>query len=101
MVRQICQEAGFNPEVAQTVSDPFLILSMVAAGMGVTILPRLALASTMVPAGAVVRQTNPRGSREIFMLVPRDLVGSHTVSAVLSAITRISGSAWELESATG
>lgn len=35
--RQICQEAGFNPQVAQTVSDPFLILSMVAAGVGVAL----------------------------------------------------------------
>lgn len=35
--RQICQESGFNPLVAQTVSDPFLILSMVAAGVGVAL----------------------------------------------------------------
>lgn len=53
MARQICQEAGFNPEVAQTVSDPFLILSMVAAGMGVAlisseIIPVLPEAATWV-----------------------------------------------------
>lgn len=35
--RQACQVAGFVPNVVQTVSDPFLILSMVAAGVGVTI----------------------------------------------------------------
>ncbi len=96
-----CRHEGFEPTIAFTNDNFGAVVGLVAAGMGVTILPRLALASTMVPAGAVVRQTNPRGSREIFMLVPRDLVGSHTVSAVLSAITRISGSAWELESATG
>lgn len=37
LARQICQGAGFNPQVAQTVSDPFLILSMVAAGVGVAL----------------------------------------------------------------
>lgn len=37
IARQICQGAGFNPQVAQTVSDPFLVLSMVAAGVGVTL----------------------------------------------------------------
>lgn len=37
VARQICQGAGFNPQVAQTVSDPFLILSMVAAGVGVAL----------------------------------------------------------------
>ncbi|WP_417234242.1 LysR family transcriptional regulator [Arthrobacter sp.] len=35
--RQACQGAGFLPDVVQAVSDPFLILSMVAAGVGVTI----------------------------------------------------------------
>lgn len=34
---QLCQSAGFNPEVSQTVSDPFLLLSLVAAGVGVTL----------------------------------------------------------------
>jgi DNA-binding transcriptional LysR family regulator len=37
VARQTCLAAGFTPEVAQAVSDPFLILSMVAAGVGVTI----------------------------------------------------------------
>lgn len=37
MARQACQSAGFMPDVVQAVSDPFLILSMVAAGVGVTI----------------------------------------------------------------
>ncbi|WP_178945721.1 LysR substrate-binding domain-containing protein [Kocuria sp. TGY1127_2] len=36
---QICHAAGFQPEIAQAVSDPFLIVSMVAAGVGITILP--------------------------------------------------------------
>lgn len=42
--RQLCLAAGFAPDVAQAVSDPFLILSMVAAGMGVTI-----VASEVIP----------------------------------------------------
>ncbi|WP_291279232.1 LysR substrate-binding domain-containing protein [Galactobacter sp.] len=37
MARQVCLAAGFAPDVAQAVSDPFLVLSMVAAGVGVTI----------------------------------------------------------------
>lgn len=32
-----CQAAGFQPNVVQTVSDPFLSLSLVAAGVGVTL----------------------------------------------------------------
>ena len=36
--RQLCQAAGFDPLVAQTISDPYLILSMVAAGVGITLM---------------------------------------------------------------
>lgn len=32
-----CQAAGFQPNVVQTVSDPFLSLSLVAAGVGVAL----------------------------------------------------------------
>lgn len=32
-----CQAAGFQPNIVQTVSDPFLSLSLVAAGVGVAI----------------------------------------------------------------
>lgn len=38
VARQMCQAAGFVPNVAQTVSDPFLIGSMVAAGVGVALM---------------------------------------------------------------
>lgn len=49
--RQVCQAAGFVPDVAQIVSDPFLILSMVAAGMGVTLVSSEVL--PLLPASAV------------------------------------------------
>ncbi|WP_181276242.1 LysR family transcriptional regulator [Brevibacterium oceani] len=49
--RQICQESGFNPDVAQTVSDPFLILSMVAAGVGVALVSSEVIA--VLPEAAV------------------------------------------------
>lgn len=50
---QLCHAGGFHPEVAQTVSDPFLIMSMVAAGVGISImtsevLPVLPEAATWV-----------------------------------------------------
>lgn len=37
LAHRLCQDAGFSPDVAQTISDPFLILSMVAAGVGITL----------------------------------------------------------------
>ncbi|GGC97374.1 transcriptional regulator [Tersicoccus solisilvae] len=51
VARQLCQAAGFTPEVAQTVSDPFLILSMVAAGVGITLVSSEVV--PILPASAV------------------------------------------------
>lgn len=34
---QVTQAAGFLPQITQAISDPFLVLSMVAAGVGVTL----------------------------------------------------------------
>ncbi|OMH31280.1 LysR family transcriptional regulator [Tersicoccus sp. Bi-70] len=51
VARQLCQSAGFLPDVAQTVSDPFLILSMVAAGVGVTLVTSEVI--PILPASAV------------------------------------------------
>ena len=41
-ILSICLETGFNPEVVQDASEMQTILSMVASGLGVAILPRSA-----------------------------------------------------------
>jgi DNA-binding transcriptional LysR family regulator len=46
IVLRACQEAGFEPRVAYTSDDYFAIQGLVAAGMGVALVPGLALAST-------------------------------------------------------
>lgn len=46
VVLRACQEAGFEPRVAYTSDDYFAIQGLVAAGMGVALVPGLALAST-------------------------------------------------------
>ena len=45
IVLHACQEAGFEPHVAYTSDDYFAIQGLVASGMGVALVPGLALAS--------------------------------------------------------
>ena len=52
-----CQEAGFEPKVAFESDETLAVQALVAAGVGVTMLPRLA--STVHP-GVVVRQLPPQ-----------------------------------------
>jgi DNA-binding transcriptional LysR family regulator len=46
VVLRACKQAGFEPRVAYTSDDYFAILGLVASGMGVALVPGLALVST-------------------------------------------------------
>jgi DNA-binding transcriptional LysR family regulator len=46
IVLRACQQAGFEPRVAYTSDDYFAIQGLVASGMGVALVPGLALASS-------------------------------------------------------
>jgi DNA-binding transcriptional LysR family regulator len=46
VVLRACEQAGFEPRVAYTSDDYFAIQGLVASGMGVALVPGLALAST-------------------------------------------------------
>ena len=53
ITERACQEAGFKPNVAFECDETLAAQALVAAGVGVTILPRLALAT--IHPGVVVR----------------------------------------------
>ncbi|MBE9373677.1 LysR family transcriptional regulator [Saccharopolyspora sp. HNM0983] len=46
-----CHTAGFRPRVAQEVKDPYVVLSLVAGGLGVSLAPTCV--RPIMPAGAV------------------------------------------------
>ena len=48
-----CVDAGFRPRVVQEITDPFMILTLVAAGVGVALMS--AEVAEITPSGAVYR----------------------------------------------
>lgn len=63
-------DAGFTPEIAFLSEDYVTVLKLVAEGLGVAILPRMAIdASPHVP-GTVTVRTRPRSHREVFLALP-------------------------------
>lgn len=50
-----CASAGFSPDIAFTTDDYVAVQALVAAGLGVTVLPGLALAASRHPLVRVVR----------------------------------------------
>lgn len=68
--KQVCAVAGFRPRYAIEVDDYPTVQSLVAAGLGLAVIPRLGLAPA-VHEGVTVRPlVAPRIARRIFAVVP-------------------------------
>jgi len=48
-----CVDAGFRPRVVQEITDPYMILTLVAAGVGVALMS--AEVAAIMPSGTVYR----------------------------------------------
>lgn len=68
IVMQACRAAGFTPRYVARFDDHHAVMALVAAGIGVTVLPELALQT--VPRGAVhVGLVNPSPRRQVVAMV--------------------------------
>jgi DNA-binding transcriptional LysR family regulator len=88
LAERACAAAGFAPRTTHTVDDYDLLLRMVAAGLGVALVPELGLASPSA-RGVVVR--TPRGAalrRSIHALTRSALAASPMVRTILSELAR-------------
>lgn len=80
-----CQAAGFTPRFAARLDDHHAALSLVAAGLGVAVLPRLALAR--LPEGAVTRPlVRPRVQRRIVAHIRQETAANPVVTAALASL---------------
>ena len=78
IVLRACQQAGFEPRIAYTSDDYFAIQGLVASGMGVALVPGLALASSR--DDVAVRPLRGRPPyRRVGAVVPADATGPVTV----------------------
>jgi DNA-binding transcriptional LysR family regulator len=82
-----CAAVGFTPDFEHRTLDFHTTMALVAAGLGVALVPRLAQAA--VPAGAVIRPlTDPAPARHVFAATRAGAERRPTVVAVLDALSR-------------
>jgi len=62
-----CQQAGFEPHIRAHTRDSGVMMALVEAGVGIALLPGLALHSRRVRA--IVRPTNPPITRNVVAAV--------------------------------
>jgi DNA-binding transcriptional LysR family regulator len=67
MVERVCGAVGFVPREVAHFTDFSTMLTLVDAGVGVALLPRLA--THQLPDGVMVRQVDPVSVRNVFALI--------------------------------
>jgi len=82
MAVRLCQEAGFTPRIRHYADDFAAVLTLVAAGQGVALVPELALADR--PAGVML---TPLAARRRTLIACRAAASAHpAVTACAAAI---------------
>ncbi|MFE3881348.1 LysR family transcriptional regulator [Streptomyces lydicus] len=83
-----CESAGFVPEQAHAAADWSAIWAMVAAGMGVALVPRMAMAGGLGAAGRGAEEPGVRGGREGGGVAVRVLHADQPRRHVVAAVRR-------------
>ncbi|NUP45132.1 MAG: LysR family transcriptional regulator [Streptomyces sp.] len=84
---ELCERAGFTPRIDFATDDYPAVIGLVAAGVGVTVLPRLALESVRSRGVAVVA-LRPQVQREVVALTLPDLAQVPAVDVMLGRLAR-------------
>ncbi|MGW2043878.1 LysR substrate-binding domain-containing protein [Streptomyces sp. NPDC001858] len=84
---QVCESAGFTPRIDFATDDYPAVVGLVGAGLGVAVLPQLAIESVR-PRGARALRLEPAVRREIVALTLPDLAQVPAVTATLEQLGR-------------
>ncbi|MGA5294702.1 LysR family transcriptional regulator [Streptomyces koyangensis] len=87
---EVCETEGFTPRIDFATDDYPAVLGLVAAGLGVAVLPALALES-LRPKGVRTIAVEPAVEREIVALTLPDLVQVPAVAATLDHLAATAG----------
>jgi DNA-binding transcriptional LysR family regulator len=93
---QLARASAFTPHIAHETDNSNAVLGMVAAGLGVALLPALALASAQRPAEVAIRSTANRDLRTIHLVSAQGADRIPAVAATVRGIRGLDGTAWGL-----
>ncbi|WP_423917427.1 LysR family transcriptional regulator [Frigoribacterium sp. 2-23] len=94
-----CASSGFAPDIVLETDNALAVLGLVAAGLGVALLPGLSLVSAAVPEGVRVIALPDRLSRRVHLVHGRDGRRVPSVQAVADATAAVSPGAHGLHAA--
>lgn len=91
-----CEAVGVTPNIELETDNAIAVLTLVAAGLGVALLPQLALATAPVPQGATVRSTTPSSDRSIQLVVQNGSRRVPSIAATIELLEQVDGADWGL-----
>lgn len=91
-----CEAVGVSPSIALETDNAIAVLNLVAMGLGVALLPQLALATAPTPARTAIRATYPSSDRSIQVVAQAGARRVPSIGAALEVIASVSGADWGL-----
>ena len=92
----VCELAGFAPAIAFETDNASAVINMVASGLGVAMLPRLALVAAALPPGAVIRPHSPASARSIHLIANEGARRMPSLAATSRLLHALDGNDWGL-----
>ena len=87
-LRRACVAAGFEPDVRVRSNDYLVVQALVGAGLGIALVPRMAVRRTR---GVVVRRVRAAGLVREIALVTAMANANPAVAPVVAALERVAG----------
>ncbi|WP_235510743.1 LysR family transcriptional regulator [Curtobacterium sp. Leaf261] len=84
-----CRASGFTPDIVLETDNAAAVLGLVGAGLGVALLPRLALASSIVPPTVRIDPVDDLLARRIEVAVIRGTARVPSIRAALDAVVAL------------
>jgi molybdate transport repressor ModE-like protein len=88
--------SGFSPSISYETDNVVAVFGMVAAGLGVALVPALAIAASPLPPGIVARPTIGGDVRTIHLVGTDGAETVPAVAATIRAIAEIDAAPWSL-----
>jgi molybdate transport repressor ModE-like protein len=92
----LASRSGFSPSISYETDNVVAVFGMVAAGLGVALVPALAVAASPLPAGIVARPTAGGDFRTIHLVGTEGAETVPAVAATIRAIGEVDAAPWSL-----
>jgi DNA-binding transcriptional LysR family regulator len=97
----VCADAGFEPTITHETDNTLAVMALVGAGLGVALIPRLALAGSAPPDGVSIRSTTGEHHRTVNLVALADYQRVPSNRVIARMLADMPGAPWHLSDVGG